>query len=156
MLDDLPKSTLKVFLEIEPVNAAPLIVVACYRPPNATVDAFDQIERCLQFLDRDDKEIILLGDTKCYFLPKYSKEDDANSDVLPTHSLHLLEIYNLLVFQKLIKSASRKALTTTTLIDHIATTNKSNIMTSGINLVYCVRKFCGSSKNSKNIYLLGK
>ena len=42
----------------------------------------------------------------------------------------------------------------TTLIDHIATTNKSNIVTSGVHeisisdhyMVYCVRKFHGASK----------
>ena len=47
-----------------------------------------------------------------------------------------------------------------TLIDHIATTNKSNIVTSGVHetsikdhyMVYCVRKFRGASKKQhKNI-----
>ena len=35
-------------------------------------------------------------------------------------------------FHQLIESPTRETLTTTTLIDHIATTNKSNIVSSGI------------------------
>ena len=66
----------------------------------------------------------------------YSKGDEANSNVLLAHSLRLLEMDNLFGFQQLIKSTSRKTLTTTTSIDHIATTNKSNIMTSGIYKIY--------------------
>ena len=55
--------------------------------------------------------------------------------------------------QQLIKSPSRESLTTTTVIDHIATTNESNIVTSGAHkaflsdhyLIYCARKFRGAS-----------
>ena len=77
--EDLHKSTLEViYLEIKPVSAVPLIVLAWYGPPNATFNTFDQIERCLQFFDREDKEIILLGDTNCDFLRKYPKREEVN------------------------------------------------------------------------------
>ena len=54
----------------------------------------------------------------------------------------------------MIKSPSRETLTTTTLIDHIATKNESNIVNSGVHetslndhyLIYCVRKSRGASK----------
>ena len=124
----------------------------------SNVDTFDQLEKCLQFLDREDKETILLGDTNCDFLPIHSKEGVSND--LPAHSERLQEIYNLFGFHQLIESPSRETLTTTTLIDHIATTNKNNIVTSGIHksclsdhyLVFCVRKFRGACKKQhKNI-----
>ena len=68
--------------------------------------------------------------------------------------IHLLEIYNLFGLHQLIESPSRETLTTTTVIDHIATTNKSNIVTYGVHktslsdhyLIYCVRKFWGACK----------
>ena len=161
MREDLPKSILElVCIEIKPFRAAPFFVMAWYRPPNVSVDAFDQMEVCLQFLDREDKETILLGDTNCDFLPKFSGEGHTNTNDLPAHSLRLLEIYNLFGFHQLIEKPSRETLTTTTLIDHIATTNKSNIVSSGIHkscfsdhyLVFCVRKFRGACKKQhKNI-----
>ena len=161
MREDLPKSNLEfVCIEIKPFRAAPFFVMAWYRPPNVSVDAFDQMEVCLQFLDREDKETILLGDTNCDFLPKFSGEGHTNTNDLPAHSLRLLEIYNLFGFHQLIEKPSRETLTTTTLIDHIATTNKSNIVSLGIHkscfsdhyLVFCVRKFRGACKKQhKNI-----
>ena len=129
--------------------------MAWYRPPNLiTVDTFDHLEECLQFLDSEDKEIILLGDTNCDILAKYSKAGHVNTNDLPSHSLHLLEIYNLFGFHQLIESPSRETLTSATLIDHIATTDKSNIVASGVHktslsdhyLIYCVRKFRGACK----------
>ena len=129
-------------------------------PLNVRFDIFNQVEECLQFLDREDKEIILLGDTNCDILPKYSKEGNANSNDLPTHSLRLLEIYNLSCFLQLIASPTRETLITTSLIDHIATTSTTNIISSGIHkssfsdhyLIFCVRKFRGTCKKQhKNI-----
>ena len=79
---------------------------------------------------------------------------------LPTHSSRLLEVYDLFGFQQLIDRGTRETLTSNTLIDHIATTNKSNVVTSGLHeasikdhyMVYCVRKLRGASRRQhKNI-----
>ena len=155
--EDLPNSALELIcVEIKPTRAASFVVLAWYRPPNVRFDIFNQEEECLQFLDREDREIILLGD----ILPKYSKEGNANSNDLPTHSLRLLEIYNLSGFHQLIESPTRETLITTSLIDHIATTSTTNIISSGIHkssfsdhyLIFCVRKFRGTCKKQhKNI-----
>ena len=92
------------------------------------------------------------------FLDLSTEPISANS--LPAHSKRLMEIYYLFGFQQLIDKATRVTLTSKTLIDHIATTNKSNIVVSDLNeislsdhfLVYCVRKFRGASKKQhKNI-----
>ena len=153
--EDVPKSFLELLcIEIKPVLAAPFLGMAWYRPPNASADTFDYLEESLQFLDREDKEIILLGDTNCDISAIYSKTGHVTLNDIPAHSSQLLEIYNLFGLHQLIKSPSRETLTSTTLIDHIATTNESNIVTSGVHktslsdhyLIYCVRKFRGASK----------
>ena len=82
-----------------------------------------------------------------------------NLNNLPAHSKRLMEIYDLFGFQQLIDKATRVTLTSKTLIDHIATTNKSNIVVSDVKeislsdhfLVYCVRKFRGASKKQHKI-----
>ena len=110
----------------------------------------------MKVLDRENKEIILLGDTNCDILPKYLDGDnlDGLSNNLPIHSMRILEFYNLFGFQQLIEKGTRETLLSSTLLDHIATTSKSNIVTSGVYetsisdhyLVYCVRKFRGACK----------
>ena len=102
----------------------------------------------MQVLDRENQEIILLGDTNCDILLNYSDGDGLNI-VLPAHSMRILELYDLFGFHQLIERGTRETLESTNLIDHIATTNRSNILTSGVHetsindhyMVYCVRKF---------------
>ncbi len=80
---DVPKSSLELLcVEIKPVCATPFFVIAWYRQPNTNVDTFEMIEECLQFLDREDKEIILLGDTNCGYLPLHSNEFQMNFQLI--------------------------------------------------------------------------
>ena len=60
------------------------------------------------------------------------------------------EVYDLFSFKQLIQEPTRVSLTTSTLIDHIATTSPDNIVDSGVlqvsmsdHLVYCLRKLHG-------------
>ena len=102
-----------------------------------------------------------MGDTNCNILANLRKGDCAGACAnLPTHSSRLLEVYNLFGFQQLIDRGTRETLTFSTLIDHIATTIRSNIVTFGVHetsisdhyMVYCVRKFRGASRRQhKNI-----
>ena len=145
-------------MEVKPVRASPFLVFAWYRPPNECADIFRQLEETLQVLDSENKEIILLGDTNCDILPNCEDGGSLNR-VLPVHSMRILELYDLFGFQQLIKKGTRETLESTTLIDHIATTNKSNIVTSGVHetsisdhyMVYCVRKFRGAFKRKHKI-----
>ena len=156
---DLPKSSIEsLCLEVKSVRAAPFLVFACYRPPNECADIFRQLEETLQVLDSENKEIILLGDSNCDILPNCEDGGRLNR-VLPAHLMHILELNDLFGFQQLIKKGTRETLESTTLIDHIATTNKSNIVTSGVHetsisdhyMVYCVRKFRGAFKRKHKI-----
>ena len=56
--EDLPNSALELIcVEIKPIHAASFVVLAWYRLPNVSFDIFNQIEECLQFLDREDKRL---------------------------------------------------------------------------------------------------
>ena len=160
--DDLPQSTLEALcIEVKPVRSAPFIVLAWYRPPNEAIDNSRFLEESLQCLDKEDKEIILLGDTNCDLLPRSYNTDHSglNTDLSP-HSKRLTEIYEHFGFHQLIKTATRETMTSSSLIDNIATTNKSNIVVFGVHqtgisdhyLVYSVKKFRGGvKKQHKNI-----
>eukprot|EP00794_Sanderia_malayensis_P015140 gene15140-16696_t len=132
----------------------PFIILALYRPPDESVEFFSELEKTLHFLDNENKELILLGDTNCDILAEYSSNEQSSTNSLPAHSKRLLEIYSLFGFQQLIRKVTRETLTSKTLIDHIATTNQSNIVISEVRevslsdhyMVYCVRKFRGASK----------
>ncbi len=153
--DDIPVSSLEgVCVECKPSRSAPFTILALYRPPDESVEFFSELEKTLQFLDNENKELILLGDTNCDILAEYSSNEQSSANSLPAHSKRLLEIYGLFGFQQLIRKVTRETLTSKTLIDHIATTNQSNIVLSDVRevslsdhyMVYCVRKFRGASK----------
>ena len=65
---------------------------------------------------------------------------------------------------QLIRDPTRETLNSSTLIDHVATTNKSNVVVAGVHeisisdhyLIYCVRKFRGSAKKCIRTSQLGK
>ena len=65
---------------------------------------------------------------------------------------HLIGLYELFSFKQLIKEPTRVTLTTSSVIDHIATTYARNIIESAVHkisltdhyMVYCIRKFNGA------------
>ena len=74
---------------------------------------------------------------------------------------NLKDLYQLHGYSQVTEEAMRVTLTSSTLIDHIAVTNKHNILKSGIIMlttfsdhyvVYCCRKICGAfTKDQKFI-----
>ena len=79
---------------------------------------------------------------------------------MPAHANRTLDLYNLFGFHRLIRNVTPETLESATLIDHIATTNKSNVAKAGVHgksisdyyLVYCVRNCgCASKTMHKNI-----
>lgn len=145
--DDLPNKSLELIcIEIEPPNTRPFIIFAWYRPPNVSISCFESLEENLRFLDRENKEIIILGDTNCDFsLPRPS---------VANHISHLQEIYDLFGLRQLIEEPTRITLHSSSLIDHISTSEYANILESGVIktslsdhfLIYCIRKFRGGVK----------
>ena len=86
------------------IHAKSLHIVCWYRPPTAGVDefAFDNLREIVKGLDREEKETILIGDTKCDL--KCSQNANAKQ---------LKSIYSEYQLVQLIKSNMRVAVTTT-------------------------------------------
>ena len=148
--EDIPISTLEMIcLEIKPPNAKPYLVLSWYRPPSATIETFENLERVLRFLESEDKEIILLGDTNCDFSNKML---ESSSNNLPNNINRLADLYYSFGLTQLISEPSRETIDTSTIIDHIAVNVESNIIEPGIlklalgdhYLVYAIRKFRGN------------
>ena len=144
---DVPKEDLELIcIEVEQLKSKPFLIIAWYRPPNDPVGSFNKLEHVLTYLDREGKEIILLGDTNCD-LAKYVPDQPHDNN-----TKHLSDLYGLFSFRQLIEEPTRVTLTTSTIIDHIATTDSSNILNSGVYkislsnhyMVYCTRKLNGA------------
>ena len=144
---DVPVDDLEITcIEVEPPKSKSFLVLAWYRPPSDPGASFDKLEKVLSFLDKEGKEIILLGDTNCYLTPKQAEQPIDNN------SKHMLDLYELFSFKQLVEEPTRVTLTTSSIIDHIATTCARNIVKSGVHevsmsdhyMVYCIRKFNGA------------
>ena len=139
---DLPVNDLELIcIEIEPLKVDHISLLHGTDPPSDPVESFKKLENILAFLDKEGKEIILIGDTNC----DLSNSEDNNTK-------HMCELYNLFSLKQLIEEPTRETLSSSTLIDHIATSSPSNIVESGVLqismsdhfMVFCIRKFNGS------------
>ena len=132
-------------IEIQPLKCKPFLFVAWYRPPSDPVCTFRKPQRVLSYLDKDNKEIILLGDMN------YDLSQECGRRLSDSNVRHLLNLYKLFSLKQIIKEPTRVTITTSTLIDHIAMTCKDNILDSGIQkvaasnhyMVFCKRKLNG-------------
>ena len=127
----MPKGGLEIVsLEIEPTRARPFYVVAWYRPPSDPVHTFTKLERNLELLDRENKEIIWAGDTNCDIS---LLESSPNNNSSAYHAaLHMSAIFDTLGLQQLIEEPTRVTLNTASLIYHIAVSSPENIPESGV------------------------
>ena len=55
-------------LEFDPIHAKPFIIISWYRPPTSGADdvSFEYLRDLLKEADKEEKEIILIGDTNCH------------------------------------------------------------------------------------------
>ena len=53
---------------IKQANSKSFIFSSVYRPPNTTVETFSKIERLIQLVDDENKEVYMLGDLNCNLL----------------------------------------------------------------------------------------
>ena len=144
---DVPVDDFEIIcIEVEPPKSKPLIVLGWYRPLSDPVASFDKLEKVLSYLDKEGKEIIVLGDTNCDLTTKQANQPIDND------TGHVTSLYELFSFNQLIKEPTRVTLDTSSIIDHIATTCARNTITSGVHdvsmsdryMVYCIRKFNGA------------
>ena len=151
---DLPRDDLELIcIEVVPSHNKPFLLLAWCRPPSDTVETFHKLDKVLAFLDSEHEEIILLGDTN-YDLT--NKPGDLNEDI---NTRHLCNLYELCNFHQLIINPTLVTLTTSSIIDHIATTCARNISDSGVHkismsdhhMVFCVCKFDGGLLKDRKI-----
>ena len=151
---DVPVEDLEIIcIEVEPPKSRSFLVFAWYRPPSDPVVSFDKLEKVLSFLDKEGKEIILLGDTNCNLTPKQAEQ------LIDNNSKHMLDLYELFSFKQLVEEPTRVTLTASSIIDHIATTCARNTVKSGVHevsmsdhhMVYCIRKFNGAIEKDHKV-----
>ena len=144
---DIPRDDLEtICIEVQPPKSKSFLVLTWYRPPSSPVSSFDKLERILSYLDKEGKEIILLDDTNCNMPTKQVEQ------FIDINTKHMNGLYELFSFKQLIKEPTRVTLTTSSVIDHIATTNARNIIESGVHevsltdhyMVYCIGKLNGA------------
>ena len=150
-MDDVPIDNLELIcVEIQPPKSKLCLVVSWYRPPS---DAFVNWKKVLSYLDKEDKEIILLG--------------DANSDLTMTapdhssgnNSKQICSLYELFGLKQLIEEPTRATLTSSSIINHIATTSARNLIESGVHkismsdhyMIFCVRKLKSAVKKEHKV-----
>ena len=144
-------------MEIQPPKSKSYLVVSWYRPPSDPVDSFNKVEKVLSYLDKEGKEIILLGDTNCD-LAKSAQDQPAENN-----AKHISSLYELFSLKQLIEEPIRVTLTSSSMIDRIATTSARNIIEAGVHkvsmsdhyMVSCVRKFEGALKKDHKVITTG-
>ena len=116
-------------MEIQPPKSKSYLIAAWYRPPNDPVGSFSKLEKVLSYLDKEGKEIFLLGDTNCDLTITAPDLPPGNN------SKHIRSLYELFSLKQLIEEPTRVTLTSSSIINHIATTSARNIVESGVHKV---------------------
>ena len=138
--ESLPEPTVNIIsdklelieLEFNPIHAKPFLIISWYRTPTSVMDdvSLENLRNTLKEADKEEKEIILIGDTSC----DLKSHQNANTKKLKT-------IYSEYEFEQLIKTPTRVVVTTNeqnehrntkTLIDHFSTTKPGNILKADI------------------------
>ena len=140
--DLVPENIESVCIEVSLTKCKPLLITSLYRPPSARLAIFDEIQRLIENIDGENKEMILVGDLNCDLLP----------NIRLHHTNRFLDIVNLFQLTQIITEPTRVTANTETLIDLFLTNKPENISNSGVvhlgisdhSLIYGCRKisFC--------------
>ena len=102
---DIPTEELELIcIEIEPPKSNSFIVLAWYRPLSDLVNVVNILDIAIAFLDRENKELLLLGDTKCDLFNKVA------GLLTKGNAKHICNLYDLFSFTQLIEKPTRVTL----------------------------------------------
>lgn len=118
--DLMPDELELLALEIKHTNSKPIIMLFWYRTPSSVMHCFTYIENVLQMVEKENKDIILIGDVNC---------DILNPCCYTKKLLEITENYHL---HQIITDPTRITENTFTLIDHVYTSNVDKITSSGV------------------------
>ena len=110
-----------VWVEITTHDGSSYSVCSMYRPPSSRNDYYDMMIENIELTSVSDHEIILMGDLNFDYVIDWS---------LSSNPIHLIE--SLFEMTQLDENATRRTLTTSTLIDVILTTASEKHLLTGI------------------------
>ena len=111
-----------ITVEIFKPKSKPFLVNCWYRPPDSSVEIFNNYEELVKKMDSENKEVILIGDFNCDW--SQIVNNNANSQ-----TKKFVELTKTLQFEQLIKEPTRVTESSKTQID-LAFTNKPEIVTN--------------------------
>ena len=130
-------------------NCKPILIGILYRPPKQT-DFLEKVSAAIAEFDNfDNQEVYILGDLNYDLLDKnnYILEGNNSKRSVPwvNQYLQFMSMHNL---KQLIRSPTRVAKSSSTLLDHILTNSDEMITKSGVlniglsdhQLIFCTRK----------------
>ena len=126
-----------VSLEVRQANSQSFIISSVYGPPNSKTEVFLKIERLIQLIDKENKEVYILGDLNINLLGQN----------LSTGK-NLQEIMELYQLTQIINDPTRITEYTKSLIDVCITSSPEKMISSGVihlgisdySLIYAIRK----------------
>ena len=135
--DLVPNDLEAVSLEVRQANSQSFIISSVHRPPNSKTEVFLKIERLIQLIDNENKEVYILGDLNINLLePNLST------------GKKLQEIMELYQLTQIINDPTRITEYTKSLIDVCITSSPEKIISTGVihlgisdhSLIYAIRK----------------
>ena len=105
-----------ICIEMKPKCSKPFFVLAWYRPPKYETETLTEVNTLLETLDKEQKEILLIGDVNCNDLDLAGK-----NKILET----LRDTYREYQLKQLIRNPTRSTLTTKTIIDILLQTDQN-------------------------------
>ena len=133
--DLVPNDLEAVSLEVKQANSQSFIISSVYRPPNSKTEVFLKIERLIQLIDNENKEVYILGDLNINLL----------GPILSTGK-KLQEIMELYQLTQIINDPTRITEYTKSLIDVCITSSPEKIISSGV-------IHLGINNNNNNLHL---
>ncbi len=136
--DLVPNDLEAVSLEVQQANTSQSFIISTiYRPPNSKIENLLKIERLIQLVDNENKEIYILGDLNINLLLQ-------NVSIVKK----LQEIMELYQLTQIINDPTRLTEFTKSLLDVCITSSPEKIVSSGVihlgisdhSLIYAIRK----------------
>ena len=162
--DFFPNVIENIFFEILLPKTSPITVGIMYRPPSQT-NFLEILNMTFEKVDVDKKEIYILGDfnINMYHNNRYIVRDDntISSKFLSHDIKNYHQFCTMHGLKQLIQSPTRVTCSTSTLIDHILTSDPSRISKKGVinvgvsdhQLIFCTRKISRIKTGGDHKYL---
>jgi len=120
--DLMPNELEIIVLEIKPSNSKSFFVIMWYRPPDTKMELFDHIEKVMQNVELEGKDIIMIGAMNCDVIaPNPCCYTKRLSNIETGYHLH-----------QVITEPTRITENTSTLIDHIYVPDVNKVVDSGV------------------------